>query len=975
MKTNQGMLLRIVKLMHELLCAVIRIYVTEQGVLSVQTLDSIGNFVKSLQKIRTSVQLQQELGKIKRFIRHHEIGVQLRTYEFELQTILNTLKVDTPHGSKMRTGVSLTTDLVELELDVQQRHRQLMALLAAQDDENSSEYPVSFRESNSSSIFSVLPPLPKLFHGRDLELKHVVLTLQIQPAYLAILGPGGMGKTALAVTALHHHEIVSKYQHRHFVSCESAFQKSHLCNIIAAHLGLEPSKHLLRAIIVHFLNSGTTLLVLDNLETSWEEVESRAEVEELLSLLCEVPQLSLLITMRGAERPARVKWTRPFLPPLQPLHPSASRQTFIEIADDPSSEEKSDFEKLLRLSGYLPLAVCLMAAVASHEGYSNTLRRWKIENTTLISDGHDKRSNLEKSIILSLSSPRMLSSPDTKSLLILLSFLPDGLSEVDLFSREAVKIPNILQCKAALLRTSLAYMEHGRLKTLSPIRQYVNGVYPPPHEAAERLRRHWDSLLMLWKLHKERDGRELVSRLMQNLGNIDSVTQIALSRMLSGEEKRRLMSSILSLDLFWQNTVKGESPLVQHVVNHIEATSDRRLHWEHLCSYLDTADDHNLPPAQMEALIRRGIQFYEREEDPSARADFYKFAARYHYLSGNLPKAMQFNQLGKTATEQKNIQNQLKAVDLTVDLRDTNISHSTSGQRLAEKQAASYWTIARLGHASDLCKMGRDILVTYGHESSSRDVNMLDIEAGIKFEKGEYEEARLLYEGVVRITDQDRHPYFHANALLNLVKIDQNVGRDEAQVLRGLAIAKQAVTRLNWTQGNLFCNRIMAGVLLARGETVAARDGYSLCFQSYLRAYMIPGATQCLEMLGDLRHGMFDLETTFHWATMYLAVVRVYTDVVLTHYALRCMGDIFLAQGDVETALNVFYAVLQGVTEMDGYRRQADCMVRIGDILMAQKNSIGARRMWEDAQPLFIRSSQMKDAASIDIRLAQFANS
>jgi hypothetical protein len=170
-----------------------------------------------------------------------------------------------------------------------------------------------------------------------------------------------------------------------------------------------------------------------------------------------------------------------------------------------------------------------MAAVASYEGYSNTLRRWKIENTALLSEGHDKRSNLETSITLSLSSPRMLSSPNA-NLLIVLSFLPDGLSEIDMLSRDALDIPNILQCRADLIRTSLAYMEQGRLKVLSPIRQYIKGVHQPPHEAVKHLHRHWDTLLTLWKSHKELPSRELVSRLTSNIGNIDCVTQIALSK-------------------------------------------------------------------------------------------------------------------------------------------------------------------------------------------------------------------------------------------------------------------------------------------------------------------------------------------------------------------------------------------------------------------------------------------------------------
>jgi hypothetical protein len=61
--------------------------------------------------------------------------------------------------------------------------------------------------------------------------------------------------------------------------------------------------------------------------------------------------------MWGTERPAKLKWTRLFFTPLEPLHPSASWQMFIEIADFPPSEEEYDLEELLTLSGNLPLAV------------------------------------------------------------------------------------------------------------------------------------------------------------------------------------------------------------------------------------------------------------------------------------------------------------------------------------------------------------------------------------------------------------------------------------------------------------------------------------------------------------------------------------------------------------------------------------------------------------------------------------------
>ncbi|KAJ7580754.1 hypothetical protein C8J56DRAFT_1029819 [Mycena floridula] len=51
--------------------------------------------------------------------------------------------------------------------------------------------------------------------------------------------------------------------------------------------------------------SGSILLVLDNLDTAWERPNKRLEAEELLSHLTGVEHLNLVVTMRGAERPAK----------------------------------------------------------------------------------------------------------------------------------------------------------------------------------------------------------------------------------------------------------------------------------------------------------------------------------------------------------------------------------------------------------------------------------------------------------------------------------------------------------------------------------------------------------------------------------------------------------------------------------------------------------------------------------------------
>ncbi|KAJ7793847.1 P-loop containing nucleoside triphosphate hydrolase protein, partial [Mycena leptocephala] len=368
-----------------------------------------------------------------------------------------------------------------------------------------------------------LPASPKIFHGRESELRDLTDSLLCNPARAAILGPGGMGKTTLAMAALHHPAIMEKYSLMHFISCESANTWGELVTNIGLHLGLKPSSKLLRAIVWHFEQCGPCLVVLDNFETPWEPLESRAQVEESLSLLADIPSLALLVTMRGAERPGKVKWNRPFLAPLEPLAPAASRQIFVEVANEPGSRGKSALDDLLDLSGSLPLAVSLMANIASFEGYSNTLARWQMENTTLVSEGPDKYSNLEKSISLSLSSPRISSSPHAKNLISLLSLLPDGIRAEDIIASK-VPLPDVRHCQSVLLATSLAYIDvKGRLKALTPVREYIRRAYPPSLSLSRPLRIYFQALLEVWRSKRELTSGNLAPHLVSHLGNINQL--------------------------------------------------------------------------------------------------------------------------------------------------------------------------------------------------------------------------------------------------------------------------------------------------------------------------------------------------------------------------------------------------------------------------------------------------------------------
>jgi hypothetical protein len=158
--------------------------------------------------------------------------------------------------------------------------------------------------------------------------------------------------------------------------------------------------------------------------------------------------------MRGAERPAKVHWTHPFVAPLQPLSDDAAQQTFVEITDNVYAKE--DIQKILQLTDNMPLALDLIAHLVDYEGLSHVLARWETERTALLSVGDDRKSNVDVSIGVSLSSPRLTN--DSKELLSLLSILPNGLSNAELVQSN-LPISNILSCKATLLCTSLAHQD------------------------------------------------------------------------------------------------------------------------------------------------------------------------------------------------------------------------------------------------------------------------------------------------------------------------------------------------------------------------------------------------------------------------------------------------------------------------------------------------------------------------------------
>jgi hypothetical protein len=317
------------------------------------------------------------------------------------------------------------------------------------------------------------PNAPQIFFGRDAELTqiiHMVLAgIVSRPARIAILGPGGYGKTTLASAVLTHDHVREHFGNAcHFVPCESIFSSEALLIELGKTLGvLDGPPNALWSRIRTVLSTTESILCLDNFESPWDQSsEIKRSVEELLSRITALPQVVILITMRGVERPARTHWSQPFLEPLGTFGHAAAEQVWQAIAGN-----YDDYaEKLAAAVDYVPLAVDLLAHLSQTTPPVLLWKEWNSKWTKVIQMGQMHRlSNLEYSIQLSIDCQRMIANPSAKSLLGVLSILPDGLhiNQLEQFQGLLVDV-DITSCLRTLQQCSLIKLTEKRYQ-LHPI--------------------------------------------------------------------------------------------------------------------------------------------------------------------------------------------------------------------------------------------------------------------------------------------------------------------------------------------------------------------------------------------------------------------------------------------------------------------------------------------------------------------------
>lgn len=334
---------------------------------------------------------------------------------------------------------------------------------------------------------AVIPAKPQVFYDRDDFVKELVSRVVSCPSpRLGILGPGGLGKTSVALTVLWHDSVIHHFgQRRHWVVCETANAEEILLDALARALRVPTLSNDRRDDILHFLDSDgmPRLVVLDNFETPCDIPGKLSKIIDILADLFHRSHVVVVVTMRGEALPgrSRLEWTEPPLSQLGTLSKTAAADLFIKISRH--AYRVDELDDLLSALGCMPLAVTLVAQVAS-EGETPTqlLNRWNVEGVDLTDQDPDDRLNsLAKSIDLSLKSNAMKRNPDALKLLQVLALLPGG-ARSEILPKVVPTLGRVMQAKDALSKTSLIYSTRdtsGRIiyHVLPPVRRYITSNY------------------------------------------------------------------------------------------------------------------------------------------------------------------------------------------------------------------------------------------------------------------------------------------------------------------------------------------------------------------------------------------------------------------------------------------------------------------------------------------------------------------
>jgi tetratricopeptide (TPR) repeat protein len=284
-------------------------------------------------------------------------------------------------------------------------------------------------------------------------------------------------------------------------------------------------------------------------------------------------------------------------------------------------------------------------------------------------------------------------------------------------------------------------------------------------------------------------------------------------------------------------------------------------------------------------------------------------------------------------------------------------------------EAIALLNLARYSPCVSLLGRATYLLNMCGMSGGELHITIMNAQAEVHRCKSEYAEARNIHIDILHKSTEDQTPHDRGFALLSIAQIDVEIGASQHDVQQTLVIADLLFQKIKYSTGLQYCDMFRAALDVQQCNFSAARRVFQKCLRSAW-GEDAEAVAYCLGKLGSVKQWSQAGNGSFSWTVSFLAHSFQCKQRLELHLALQFLGDAFHIQGDRETAISLFRVALDGFSQMDVHRSRAECMVQLGDILKLNGNELKAAELWETARPLFGRSSQGKQLADLDSKLA-----
>jgi predicted ATPase/class 3 adenylate cyclase len=373
-------------------------------------------------------------------------------------------------------------------------------------------------------------PIPSTpFLGREKELTEVLGLLSREDVrLLTLIGPGGTGKTRLALQTAG--GLAERYPHGvWWISLAPLRDAKLVLETAGQALGAEDG-------LTEHIADRSMLLLFDNFE---QVVEAAADVAGLLTAC---PKLDLLVTSR---EPLRVTGEREYLVP--PLAHEEGMGLFLARARAVKPEFEADdaVSEICRRLDELPLALELAAARVKVLSSGQILERLE-QRLSLLTGGARDLPERQRTLRAAIEWSYELLSDDEQRLFARLAVFRGGCT-LDAAEQVAEADLDTLQ---SLFDKSLVRHTEGRYWMLETLREYAAERLEESGEADKLRRRHAEHFLALAEeaeLKLRHDSREWLDRLEHEHDNL----RAALERLEASGEVELVLRLAGAVSRFW----------------------------------------------------------------------------------------------------------------------------------------------------------------------------------------------------------------------------------------------------------------------------------------------------------------------------------------------------------------------------------------------------------------------------------------